>query len=179
MISKTLGTLCAFGIAIVVPTKLGAAPLMGCYARTYDKVHLAQRPDQIVTAVKLRIYPSPSDPSSRWFAIWIRRRGEYKALRNEGFCKQDGPSTSCYIECDGGGVGHTPRSNSIISMRLGIQPPFGPNGEAIQQDERIRMTPCGTTDNDDGTGVEVIGGKDDHVFLLTRVDDQVCSGIER
>jgi hypothetical protein len=176
---KTTWTVLALSIATMVPAEARAAPLLGCFAHIYDKVHLAQHPDQIVTAVKLKIYPSPSDPSSRWFAIWIHRRGEYKALHNEGACNQDGPSTWCYIECGGGGVRLTPRSNSIILMRLGIQPPFGPNGEAIQRDERITMTPCGTTDNDDGTGVEVTGGKDDHVFLLTRVDDTVCTGIDK
>ena len=64
-------------------------------------------------------------------------------------------------------------------MRLGIQPPFGPNGEVIKQDERIRMAPCGSEDIDDGTGTEVTGGKDDHEFLLNNVDDAVCVGINQ
>lgn len=41
------------------------------------------------------------------------------------------------------------------------------------------MTPCGTQDPDDGTGVDVTGGKDDHVFLLARVDELVCIGIDQ
>jgi hypothetical protein len=58
-------------------------------------------------------------------------------------------------------------------MRLGVQPPFGPNGETIKQDERIRI--CGTQDRDDGSGPEITGGKDDHEFLLNRVDDAACA----
>ena len=153
------------------------APL-GCFARPYDKAHLAEHPDQTVTAVKLKIYASPPDPKTLWFYIQIRRRGEYKALHNKGVCEQEASVLSCFIECDGGGVRITPRSNVTILMRLGIQPPLGPNGEVIKADERIRMTACGTQDEDDGGGTEVTGGKDDHEFLLYQADDAVCVGID-
>ena len=110
----------------------------------------------------------------------MQRRGEYKALHNEGLCVQEGSVASCYVECDGGGVRVTPRANSTVLMRLGTQPPsLGPNGEVIKPDERIRMVPCGTEDVDDGTGTGVTRGKDDHEFLLKRVDDAVCVDINR
>jgi hypothetical protein len=35
--------------------------MLGCFVRTYDKAHLAEHPDQLVTAVKLRIYHPPPD----------------------------------------------------------------------------------------------------------------------
>lgn len=119
-------------LATVLPTYARTASVLGCFARAYDGTHLARHRDQIVKAVKLKIYPSPSDPAILWFAIQVQRRGEYTALHNEGVCKEDGPTMMCYIECDGGGVRITPNSNSTILMRLGIQPPFGPNGETIK-----------------------------------------------
>lgn len=171
-----LATAIVLGLALSAHAQT-TSPL-GCFARVYDRQHLAQHPDQIVTAVKLKIYPSPDDHAI-WFAIQIQRRGEDKTLHSTGACQNDGETMRCYVECDGGGVRVTPRSNSIILMRLGAQPPLGPHGEPIKQDERIRMTSCGTQDQDDGSGIDVSGGKDDHSFLLTRTDDAVCVGIER
>jgi hypothetical protein len=147
--------------------------------RIYDSKRWLRLRRKLVTAVKLNIYPSPSPPYTRWFSIQMQRRGEHKALHNEGYCEQEGSVTKCYIEHDGGGVRVIPRSISTVLMRLGIQPPFGPNGEVIKQDERIVLVPRGTKDIDDGTGTEVTGGKDDHEFLLKRVDDAVCVGIDQ
>jgi hypothetical protein len=176
---KNIATVLVLTLMIVAPATSGADSLLGCFARTYDKTHLAQHRDQTITAVKFKIYPSPVDPNKRWFSIWMQRRGEYKALHNEGYCEQEESVTRCYIECDGGGVRIIRRSSSTVLMRMGIQPPFGPNGEVIKQEERIRMTACETKDVDDGTGTEVTGGKDDHEFLLSRVGDTVCVGIDR
>jgi hypothetical protein len=163
---------------VLFPAAAITETLRGCFTRTYSKTHLAQHPDQVVTTVKLRIYQAPSDTNTSWFSIWIQRRGEYKALHSEGICGQKGSMTSCFVECDGGGIRVAPRSQSTVLMKLGVQqPPFGPNGELIKQDERIRMTPCGSWDNDDGSGIEVTGGKDDHEFLLDRVDDAICRGM--
>jgi hypothetical protein len=151
----------------------------GCFARVYDKTHLAQHPDQIVTVIILKIYRGPSDSTSDWFSIRIQKRGEVKALHNEGYCETDGVGAKCYIECDGGGFRIVPHSDSSVLMRLGIQPPFGPNGEVVKQDERIRMAPCGQDDNDGEAGTEVQGGKDDHEFLLFRAGDAECIDINR
>jgi hypothetical protein len=161
------------------PTRDHQGTILGCFVRSYDKDHLARHPDQTVTSVKFKIYPSPSDADGTWFAIWLQRRGEFKGLHNQGYCKQENSETKCYVECDGGGVRFIPRSNSRILMRLGIQPPYGPNGESIKQDERIRMSACGAEDTDDGSGTDVAGGKDDHEFLLSRVKDSQCVGIDR
>lgn len=153
--------------------------ILGCFVRNYDKDHLARHLDQTITSVKIKIYRNPSDVDTRWFAIRMQRRGEFKALHNEGVCKYENSETKCSVECDGGGVRLTNRPNSAVLMRLGIYPLSGPKGESIKQDERIRMTACGTKDVDDGSGTEVTGGKDDHEFLLSRVDDRQCVGIDR
>jgi hypothetical protein len=38
-------------LAIIVPAGASADIALGCFARVYDKAHLAKHPDQIVTAV--------------------------------------------------------------------------------------------------------------------------------
>jgi hypothetical protein len=91
-------------------------------------------------------------------------------------CRQEGEELRCAIECDGGGIRLSARPPSSLLMRLGIQPAFGPNGERIKQDERIRMVACGTKDMDDGAGTEVTGGKDDHEFLLHLAAPNLCPG---
>jgi hypothetical protein len=83
-------------------------------------------------------------------------------LHNGGYCKEDGSAKmKCSIECDGGGVNVMWRSPSAILMELG----------------RIRMISCG--DAVDDTAVDVTEGKDDRDFLLHRVDDAVCKGLEQ
>jgi hypothetical protein len=154
-----------------------AETLRGCFVRVCDKAHLAQHPDQMITRVKLRIYASPTDATKSSFSIWVQKRGKRRALHNEGICEPwDGVTTF-----DGGGIRVFPQTKSKVLVRLGVQPPRGPNGEPIKQDERVRMMPCGTLDADDGSSsvIEVTGGKDDHDFLLHREDEEACAGIDR
>ena len=157
-----------------------AESLRGCFVRVYDKAHLAQHPDQMITRVKLRIYASPTDATKSSFSIRVQRRGR-RALHNEGICEPWDGVTTCYVECDGGGVRVFPQTKSKVLIRLGVQPPRGPNGEPIKQDERVRMMPCGTQDADDASSsvIEVTGGKDDHEYLLYREDEVACVGIDR
>ena len=73
-------------VMIVAPATAGTEPLLGCFARIYAKRHLAQHPDQTVTSVKLKIYPSPSDPNTLWFG--------YKGEENTRRCiMKDSAST--------------------------------------------------------------------------------------
>jgi hypothetical protein len=165
---------CSMNIGAVL-----AEPLRGCFVRAYDKAHLAQHPDQMIARVKLRIYANPTDPTKSSFSIWMQRRRKDRALHNEGVCESWDGVTTCYIECDGGGVRVFPQAKSTVLVRLGVQPPHGPSGEPIKQDERIRMAPCGAQDADDESLVEITGKKDDHEFLLYRADAVACAGIDR
>jgi hypothetical protein len=72
----------ALGAAATLSTaNVGATYLRGCFSRVYDRAHLARHPDQIITAVTLEIYPSPSDPDQTWFAIQETRRIQSVAQR--------------------------------------------------------------------------------------------------
>ena len=152
------------------PTRESSKAILGCFVRNYDKDHLARHPDQTITSVKFKVYPSPSEVDTIWYAIRMQRRGELKALYSGGVCKDENSETKCYVECDGGGVRFIARPNSAILMRLGVN----------KGDERISMAACGARDVENGSpGIEVTGGKDDREFLLRRVDDRQCVGIER
>lgn len=140
---------------------LAKDPMLGCYTRFYDRTHLANHPDQLVTSVKLRIYPSPDDPQKTWFAIQMTRRGDIKALQSAGECRNDEKGMHCGVECDGGGVDVVPRTASTILMSL----------------QSIRMTPCG--ENPEAAAIDVTGGKDDKVFRLDRVEDNNCKSTEQ
>jgi hypothetical protein len=48
------------GLLLILTVPATAGPdALGCFTRTYDRTHLAQHPDQLVTAVKLRIHRPP------------------------------------------------------------------------------------------------------------------------
>jgi len=133
-----------------------------CYARIYDAAHLAKHPDQLVTAVKLCFHhladehkPIGGRERGPDFILTIKQRGKSKTLSTEGLCwvSHLGTQARCDVECDGGGIDVKFLDEDTMSMTLG----------------RIRMQECGKADVDDGSGIEVTGGKDDRVFRLNRV----------
>lgn len=141
----------ALALAFVTTVNAGEIPI-GCFARTYDSAHLAAHPDQIVRAVKLRLYKAP--PDARFFALEMQLRGRDKPLKTGGYCK----GAACKVECDGGGVNIAPSGDDVM-MRL----------------DRIRMVACDASDIElfEG-GEDVTGGKDDRVFRLYRAPDALC-----
>jgi hypothetical protein len=127
----------------------------GCFARVYDKAHLAKHPDQLVTAVKLHI-KKWKDEKSFEFALKVKVRGRSETLHTGGLCHKGESGLSCSVECDGGSIKVVPRSD-----------------HAMMYVERIRMATC-DSDYVDG-GEDLSGGKDDRVFRLNRVDKRECA----
>jgi hypothetical protein len=125
---------------------------LGCFARVYDRAHLARHPDQTVTAVRLKIMKPDRRTSFTYnFALAFKVRGRNVSLKAEGPCI----GKQCIVECDGGGVRIAPHADHMM-MHL----------------DRIRVTAaCGDLD-----GEELSGGKDDRVFRLERMNDEVCDG---
>src|SRR5262245_10428871 len=70
------------GIVLLFAVSATAGPdALGCFTRAYDRAHLAQHPDQLVSAVKLRIYrPPPGNPEKYWFLAQFRLRGKDETL---------------------------------------------------------------------------------------------------
>src|SRR5260370_18271502 len=139
-----------------VPATAGPDAL-GCFTRTYDRAHLAQHPDQVVTAVKLRIYrPPPGNADKYWFLAQFALRGKDETLRTNGICNEKASGLRCLVECDGGGVDVVPRARDA-TMHL----------------DRSTRPAC-----DEDSGREWTCGTDDHVFRLDRVNDAACAGMK-
>ena len=137
------------GLLLILALPAAAGPdAPGCFTRTYDRAHLAQHPDQVVTAVTLRIYrPPPANADKYWFLAQFRLRGKDKPLRTSGICNETASGLRCLVECDGGGVDVVPRTRDA-TMHL----------------DRISGPAC-----DEDSSQELTGGKDDRVFRLDRV----------
>jgi hypothetical protein len=150
----------ALSSALVSLALAGDASL-GCFTRTYDRSHLARHPDQLVTHFRLRVYRPPAEVNpDYWFAARFRLRGRDDTLRTGGYCTKGASGISCVVECDGGGVRVVPRAD-----------------HAMVYLERIRVAACGDDVIDGGEGL--MGGKDDRVFRLDRVDDAKCARMEQ
>jgi hypothetical protein len=137
------------GVLLILAVPVAAAPdALGCFTRTYDRAHLAQHPDQVVSAVKLRIYrPPPGNADKYWFLVQFALRGKEETLRTNGICNEKASGLRCLVECDGGGVDVVPRAR---------------DGPACNEDSARELT----------------GGKDDRVFRLDRVNDAACAGMK-
>ena len=128
--------------------------VLGCFKRTYDRSHLAQHPDQLVTEVRLRIFRAP-EGQAKWFEVRFKLRGQSKPRWSEGVCLEGG---KCYVECDGGGFTVEPRTRDALVHLNYIR--------TVMCDE----DPSNLVDGEEG----VSGGKDDRVFRLDRVDPAEC-----
>jgi len=155
--------------------------VLGCFVRTYDKAHLAEHPDQLVTAVRLRIYHPPSNEDATrmnmkatWADLEVKVRGRDVALTTTATCRKSEPPNPhlmkhlpppdalwCGVECDGGGIGVAPRGDHAM-MYLG-------NGIRVS----VKGLSCGEPEEE-----TLSGNKDDHVFRLNRVNERECVGIE-
>jgi hypothetical protein len=149
------------GLLLILVAPATAGPnALGCFARTYDRAHLARHPDQLVTAVKLHIYRTPPDILNKyWFLAQFRVRGKDEPLRTSGICNEKASGLYCFVECDGGSVDVVPRAR-----------------DAMMYLDRIRVAAC-AEDTLTG-GQELTGGKDDRVFRLDRVDGAACTGMK-
>src|SRR5262245_39869549 len=120
---------------------------LGCFVRMYDKAHLAKHPDQLVTAVKLRIYHPPLDVARSagwgnitptWMNMEVKVRGRDVSLTTSGICfKEEEPLNTwdsrylkhlapkdalhCRVECDGGSIGVASRGDHAMMYLGGIR----------------------------------------------------------
>jgi len=156
---------------------------LGCFVRTYDKAHLAEHPDQLVTAIKLHIYHPPPNEAreATWMKMEVKVRGRNVILTTSGICHKGEPpetwqyqhlkyppppgSLWCAVECDGGGIGVASRGDHtmmylggiMVNIKKEYQSCSGETAESIE---------------------ELLGNKDDHVFRLNRVNERECADME-
>jgi hypothetical protein len=79
---------------------------VSCFNRVYDRSHLAQHPDQLVTSMRLMLRSSGEDAPS--FSLTVMTRGSSGPLQTGGRCHwpENGLEADkrliCRVECDGG-----------------------------------------------------------------------------
>jgi hypothetical protein len=145
---------------------------LGCFVRTYDKAHLAEHPDQLVTAVKLHIYHPPPDvardagwPSAQdatWMKMEVKVRGRDVILTTSATCHKKQDALWCGVECGRGDISVASRGDHAM-MYL----------DSIGMSVKSKSYSCG------GESDEVLlGNKDDRVFRLNRVNEYECADME-
>ncbi|MGL4288524.1 MAG: hypothetical protein ACRCVA_19405 [Phreatobacter sp.] len=160
----------AFGLLVVAVTSAAAQPerradplrdLLSagtsgrlCYARSYQAGHLAEHPQQRVTAMTLSLKRGRASPAE--FQIFVTVRGDRDLWSAGGECLAGG-SIVCSVECDGGGFS-VARDATPQAVLLNLGQPHG----------RISMNGC------DGGERELEAGADDRRFRLDRVANAVC-----
>jgi hypothetical protein len=89
---------------------LAEGPAPACYARDYDTAHLASHPDQVVSAMRLRIEaPGANGEALAELRVVLADQGHARAEGMDGrtltqalVCKDWGDGPACGVECDGG-----------------------------------------------------------------------------
>jgi hypothetical protein len=137
-------------LAPLTAPAFGAPSAVGHFTHVYNNAHLAQHPDQTVTAVDLTIKRASSDSSYKYeFLLRVKVRGKDDILRSMGSCENEGPGMRCFVECDGGGIYVNPH-NDYVMMYI---------------NDRIRMSE--SCDGDSANAeFDLSAGKDDRDFRL-------------
>jgi hypothetical protein len=101
----------SLGLILALPgLAVAEGPAPGCYARDYDAAHLTAHPEQVVSAMRLRIgEPGANGEAPAELRVGLADQGRARA---EGFggrastqalvCKDWGDDPACGVECDGG-----------------------------------------------------------------------------
>ena len=130
-----------------------------CWSREYSAEHLADHPDQLVTAMR---FTMQFDQDFHHFQLDADLRGEQSG-RTTGSCWEHEGVISCRVDCDGGGVqiGHAADGKIVLDLAA--------HGY-------VRMTDsCG--ENEAG-GFPLEAGKDDKEFLLSPASGKACKPLD-
>ena len=131
-----------------------------CYARHYDKAHLASHPKQNVTAMLVYFSKKKSDEGSVYYQFdgQVKFRDSKKAFTFDGDCNRDKPGEDvhCGIDCDGGGFNVGAKDDKSIEVKI------GDGGIGLHDAEGD--TPLGSKGFQD----------DDETFLLQQTDLKDC-----
>jgi hypothetical protein len=85
-------------------------PAPGCYARDYDAAHLEAHPEQVVSAMRLRVdSPDANGEAPAELRVVLADQGRARAeglggrsLAQALACTDRGQGPACGVECDGG-----------------------------------------------------------------------------
>jgi uncharacterized protein YodC (DUF2158 family) len=126
-----------------------------CWSRQYSDAHLAQHPDQLVTAMDFTLQ---FDQDFHFFELNATLRGGQTG-QSTGTCSEYEGVISCGVDCDGGSVDLSHDADGKVMLDL-------------TRSGYIRMTDsCG---EDEAGGFALEAGKDDKEFLLSPVGGKAC-----
>jgi hypothetical protein len=144
------------------------ADAVSCWQRVYDDAHLASHPDQQVTKMTFALgFQSLAGMATDRDGLFVF--GMSAALRDgkrgvtSGECRQDETGIRCAVECDGGGVYISSRSDGSLLIDL------EPTGYISMESE------CAGDGEQETFPLEP--GLDDKQFLLGAIDSKLCKGI--
>lgn len=135
---------------------------VSCWSRTYDDAHLADHPDQMVSALTFGVsYAAETSEFAEQYSFWLEA-----TLRDGASGYTTGPCNAydgkmwCGVECDGGGIYVEARADGDVLVDL-------------ETHGYIRMSgSCGSSDENGISALE--SGKDDKLFLLQPTDAKAC-----
>jgi len=156
-----------------------------CFTRHYSSAHLAQHPHQLVTSMTLLVERQANSPRGApdgtvfpyHASLVVSVRGKRERYRQGTICswsdgrddRNDEAALVCNVECDGGGFALV-RSSSPNSIRLRLDYLDG-RGIALNGT-------CDPSENADRM-LNLLPGRDDKEFRLTRVRQSDCAELER
>jgi uncharacterized protein YodC (DUF2158 family) len=126
-----------------------------CWSRQYSESHLAEHPDQLVTAMDFTLQ---FDQDFQFFELNATLRGGQTG-QSTGTCSEYEGVISCGVDCDGGSVDLTHGADGKVMLDL-------------TRSGYIRMTDSCGEDEADGFSLEA--GIDDKQFLLGPVRGKAC-----
>jgi len=145
-----------------------------CFARRYDPDHLARHPRQKVSAMRLLVTAEiPQDEEIKEkitnysFRLGFKYRHRSGDFDSSGSCHHAVPddrgheiNLGCGVDCDGGGID--------VAMSKDDK-------SAIVRVERVRIWQNSKPDEE--LSDALVGGADDKVFRLDRVDSSECASL--
>lgn len=129
-----------------------------CWSRQYSAAHLADHPDQMVTAMDFTLQ---FDQDFHFFELNATLR-DGKTGQSTGTCSEYEGVISCGVDCDGGSVALSHAADGKVMLDL-------------TRSGYIRMTDsCG---EEEGGGFALEAGVDDKQFLLSPVSGKACKAL--
>jgi len=134
--------------AAYIAERDGAAP---CYARTYDRKHLAAHPKQRV--LQFFVTHSDSDqgapPKAFDLSFGFKLKDSTDSFASLAVCEAKGDGAACFVEGDGGGFRLAPRPDGLLvtvveRLELEGMEGFSPNlAESDDREFRLYASPEG------------------------------------
>ncbi len=117
-----LGAVLGFSVGQGALAQSGPQP--GCFSRTYTADHLKSQPNQVVEAMRLKIYDQGGARYANMRVLFanqghVRRNGQGAQVLDQFlFCFDDSDGTpTCAVECDGGSFRITRQDKSGLTFQ--------------------------------------------------------------